>query len=132
MLRRAGFLAGLPRNFRGRTARKRMRRCDVEHGLRSYRVPSEVLAPRCRPESFQLRTRHPFDPERLADVMARVSIRRTVKPEVRNVLFDGESVGRIGRCPFGPGWLASCSRSRLYWNRQDAVLALIESAGVLA
>ena len=92
-----------------------------------YPLPGAVLNPFNVP-----RTRHPFDPERLADVMARVSIRRTVKPEVRNVLFDGESVGRIGRCPFGPGWLASCSRSRLYWNRQDAVLALIESAGVLA
>jgi hypothetical protein len=74
---------------------------------------------------------HTFDPECREDVLALVKIQKTVKPGLRAVFYDGVLVGKVGKNPYGLGWVASCSRGLLYWSVQDAALALIDGAGVL-
>lgn len=67
------------------------------------------------------------DPDNRADVLARIRILKTVKPGLRVVLLDGVLVGKIAQCPWGPGWMASSTRSRVFWSMDDAALALIEA-----
>jgi len=74
---------------------------------------------------------HAFNPECRTDVLDRIAVRKTTRPGVREVLFDGVQVGRIARNIYGVGWVASCSRKLLFWSISDAALALVEDAGVL-
>lgn len=69
---------------------------------------------------------HAFDPDCREDVLALVRIVKTPKPGLRTVFYDGVLIGKIGRNPWGVGWVASCSRGRLYWSAADAALALVE------
>jgi len=69
---------------------------------------------------------HTFDPECREDVLALVRIQKTVKPGLRSVFYDGVLIGKIGKNPYGVGWVASSSRKTLYWSAQDAALALVE------
>jgi hypothetical protein len=74
---------------------------------------------------------HEPDNTSRADVLDRIAVRKTVRPGVREVLFDGALVGRIAKNMHGLGWVASCSRTIMYWSIQDASLALVADAGVL-
>jgi hypothetical protein len=66
-----------------------------------------------------------------SDVLDRITVRKTAKPGLREVLFEGALVGKIAKNTYGLGWVASCSRSMLFWSIQEAALALVQDAGVL-
>jgi hypothetical protein len=72
---------------------------------------------------------HDFNPESREDVLGLVRIVKTPKPGMRAVFYDGVLIGKIGKNPYGLGWVASCTRSTLYWSQQDAALALVEDVG---
>lgn len=84
--------------------------------------PSRVLTPFSVPVID-----NPSDPDSRADVLSRIRILKTPKPGLRVVLFDGAMVGKIAQSPYGPGWLADCTRSRMFWSMDDAALALVEA-----
>ena len=75
--------------------------------------------------------RHPVDRDRRADVLARITIQKTVQPTVRAVFYGSVLIGRIARYPYSLGWLASCARSRVFWSIEEAALALVDDARVL-
>jgi hypothetical protein len=74
---------------------------------------------------------HTFDAECREDVLSLVRITKTVKPGLRAVFYDGVLIGKVGKNPYGLGWVASCTRKQLYWSVQDAALALVEDSGAL-
>jgi hypothetical protein len=74
---------------------------------------------------------HEADPDSRADVLSRIRILKTPKPGLRIVLFDGALVGKIAQSPYGPGWLADCTRARIFWSQDDAALALVDESGML-
>lgn len=69
---------------------------------------------------------HPFDGDRVFDVLSKLTFQRTSHPMIREAFFDGISIGKIARNPYGPGWVASCSRKIMYWSIKDAGLALYQ------
>ncbi len=71
---------------------------------------------------------HAFDPDRIADVLARITVQRTQHPMIRTVFFAGEAVGRIAQNPYGIGWIASCNRKHLYSSIKDAALACYQDS----
>jgi len=66
------------------------------------------------------------DPDSRADLLNRIRVVRMPRPGLRLVYLDGAMVGRIAKSPYQIGWLASCTRSTLYWSIADAVCALVE------
>ena len=68
---------------------------------------------------------HAADPDSRSDLLARIRIVKTVEPGIRDVLLDGAKVGRIAACPWGPGWMASSTRARIFWSMDDAALAVV-------
>ena len=68
---------------------------------------------------------HASDPDSRSDLLARIRIVKTVEPGIRDVLLDGAKVGRIAACPWGPGWMASSTRARVFWSMDDAALAVV-------
>jgi hypothetical protein len=75
---------------------------------------------------------HEHNPDSRADLLSRIRIIKTPKPGLRVVLYDGTLVGKIAQSPYGPGWLSSSTRARIFWSQDDAALALVEDAGILA
>ena len=71
---------------------------------------------------------HEPDPDSRADVLSRIRVVKTVQHGIRDVLLDGAKIGRIAAFPWGPGWFASSTRSRVFWSMEDAALALVDDA----
>jgi len=93
--------------------------------------PYDVVPLQLTPYSVPVES-HPYNPDSRADVLSRIRILKTPKPGLRLVLFDGVLVGKIAQSPYGPGWLADCTRARIFWSQDDAALALIDGSGMLA
>jgi len=113
-------------------------RADYEEALRMLNgglprqlllpAPSRPPAPPLHPFTLPV-VEHDFNPDSRDDVLSLVRIVKTPKPGLRAVLYDGVLVGKIARNPYGVGWMASCTRSLLYWSAEDAALALVEDVG---
>lgn len=90
---------------------------DLQLAIATHKADKRCPAfqPYCQPA-------HQFSPDRLADVLARLTIERTVDPMIREVKFDNVKIGKVARSPWGIGWFSDAEKRIVYYRKEDAAL----------